>query len=414
MSTNNNIRVQYVPKMSASVLIPQFVTTPQPSSQLPQIPQLPQLQLPAQIPQLPQLSAQIPQLPQTNKTTEKTDTTDKITITNLTSAITDSLVSPISPISQDKEDKKRSKNWKLEKGYVELIAEQRTEGWFNARKFRVTASKYATLLGHCRRFESPEEAVDDILGLVEKKEPSKAMKLGTANEDGIRQSFCQLHKIEKVIEPSLCLSLRWFDFPCSWKNNMLLSEMYPNMLDNPDHPAWFVAGSPDGIVYFNSNLRANMEIKFTKDIYPDLKQKSQGTYYMKYRYSKYNNELMSKPFLNLISQCGYLETTGAVDKYPHMYISHLFQTQGCMFITDVKHCAYIVGSLEKEMYSEIIQYDENLWRYYIYPELIRIIETEIKPRMKANEREEFRKNVQEIIDLCKNNNITDERIPFSI
>ena len=73
-----------------------------------------------------------------------------------------------------------------------------------------------------------------------------------------------------------------------------------------------------------------------------------------------------------------------------------------------------MGSLEKEMYSELINFDENLWRYYIYPELIRIIETEIKPRILQSDREKIQKGIQEIIDLCIANNKSDERIPFNL
>ncbi len=307
-----------------------------------------------------------------------------------------------------------STNWRLETDYCELIAEQRSEGWFRARKYRATASKYATLLGLQLRFESPDEAVQDILGLKPKKEPTKAMQLGTLNESGIRDTFCEKFGVKKVIEPSLCLSLRWFDFPCSWNNNKMLSEMYPSMLEDPEHCSWFIAGSPDGILEFSNGLKTNMEIKFTKDIYDPLKRKTDNMFFTTHRYTEYTNELLSKPFQHLVPKTGHMSNTGAVDSYPHIYISHLFQMTGCMFITNKTHCAYVVGSLEKEMYSEMVSYDENLWRYYVYPELIKIIETEIKPRLTSEQRKEFKESVQEIIDLCKKNNVTDTMINFKL
>lgn len=305
-------------------------------------------------------------------------------------------------------------DWKVEKDYLELIAEQRSDGWFAARKYRITASKYATLLGLSLQFETPNEAIKEILGLKAKKEPNKAMQLGTLNEDGIRKQFCKKYFVTTAIEPSLCLSLRWYDFPCSWNGNKMLSSIYPSMMTNIDHPNWFISGSPDGILYFCNGERTNMEIKFTKSIYDNLRRKTDGVFYGKYRYTNYDNKFLSKPFANLITKSGYISETGAVDCYPHVYISHLFQMQGCMHMTNVKKCAYVVGSLEKEMYAEIIHFDENLWRYYIYPELVRIIEMEIKPRMTTDMRNEFYNNVREMIELCKKNNATDSKIEFVI
>ena len=153
-------------------------------------------------------------------------------------------------------------NWKLGPGFVELIAEQRSESWFNARKCRVTASKYASLLG-LSSFETPLESIGTILGTIEQKAPNAAMQLGTEKEDVVRKRYCEQYGATAV-EPSLCIGLIWYDIMCSWDENKLLSSKYKSMLEDPEHPNWFIAGSPDGFLTYGNGQMANMEIKFPK------------------------------------------------------------------------------------------------------------------------------------------------------
>lgn len=281
-------------------------------------------------------------------------------------------------------------NWKYRKHYIELVAEQRTPGWFNARKCRVTASKYASLLG-LSNFESVLESVESVLGITPQKAPNAAMQLGTEKEDVVRKFYCEKYRAQ-VIEPSLCIGLRWYDVMCPWTGKRL-SDKYKSMLSDPDHPNWFLAGSPDGFLTFENGQTANMEIKFPKKMYGPLIQKSSGTYFSTYRYHNHP----TTAFKERLDKSDVLATTGVLDYYPHIYTSHLFQMQGCMALTGEIRCAYVVGSLDIGTYDEIVLFDEDLWRHYLYPELIRVIETEIKPRMTVLQKKEFREEICSII-----------------
>ncbi len=67
------------------------------------------------------------------------------------------------------------------------------------------------------------------------------------------------------------------------------------------------------------------------------------------------------------------------------------------------------------MYDEMVKFDENFWRYFLYPSLVKVVEMEIKPRMDDHMREEFTRSVAEIIGQAKKAGRTiDQMIPFQI
>jgi len=291
--------------------------------------------------------------------------------------------------------------WKYRKGrkssFVELNAKQRTPPWDGARKDRLTASIYESVLGLSRFSGSGKiETIERMMGLRESKPITEAMQLGIINEDPLRNWYSDISN-SKITEPSLCLGLSWYDFPMSWNNNMLLSKIYPSQLSDPLHPNWFIGGSPDGEVYFEDGLDANLEIKFTKKLYTPLDERLTeiNSNIPKFRYGKWSPSLLCQPF-----QCDirkYFDVNdGVIDFFPHIWRSHFMQMQGCMALLGRSQCVYLVGT-PTQKYVEMIPFDERYWRCYLYPNLVEVVETEIKPRMSKEHKQKFADQVKDII-----------------
>ncbi len=294
--------------------------------------------------------------------------------------------------------------WKYRTDFVELNAEQRSPEWFRAREFRITASIYESILGHSS-FTSKEETIHRLLGLIPNKVQNEAMRLGQENEGPLRDYYSKLTNCT-ITEPSLCLSLKKYDFSLEWHQGKMLSEIYPDQLADPLHPNWFIGGSPDGEIYPPGSPvpLLNLEIKYTKNLYGPLVEMSdqirQGTVTVQSRYIDHYDPELAKVFLPDTRRQGF--PCGAIDYFPHIWQSHFMQMQGCMAILNRRACVYLVGS-PQGTYSEIIPFDDRYWRYFLYPSLVRAVELDLKPAMSKEQLTNFSLEVQKIIDMIKTN-----------
>lgn len=293
--------------------------------------------------------------------------------------------------------------WTYRGDFVELNAEQRSDAWFDSRLFRITASVYEAVLG-LSKFNTKQESIDRILGKIPNKTPNEAMLLGQANEDPLRKQYSKQNNCV-INEPSLCLTLRQFDFPMNWRGGKMLSEIYPDQLADPLHPNWFLGGSPDGEIYFNgSNISyTNLEIKFTKNLYSPLIERMEnikkGYNITSARYAPHYDSQLAKYYSVLTSKHCY--PSGVIDYYPHIWQSHYMQMQGCMAILNKSQCVYLVGSQTHEPYSEIVPFDDMYWRTFLYPSLVRTVELDIKPGMSEKQLEDFVVRIKDIINIIK-------------
>ena len=400
--------------------------------------------------------------------------------------------------------------WNFRNTFVELAAPQRSPGWFRARN-RITASVYESALdlspfttgytdSNGKTLSCQEEAIGRILGKIPPKEENEEMRIGkeqepferkwfartnhlriTHDRNKLREEYCSTKsglsevpfadKVHKgyLYEPSLCLPLRWYDFPMQWKEDKLLSSFYPSQLEDPLHPNWFIGGSPDGEISFSHRpdslesegfpfyqfrqpgfsgfqkiYDANLEIKFPKGMYLPLLnhfvQIHEGQWEDWPRYTTYHNTRLSQPFLEEIRAAQLPFTSGVIDHFPHIWRSHFMQMQGCMAITGRKHCIYQVGSFtegtperpdskiryplrpgdaegtperpdSKIRYVEVVPFDEKYWRYFLYPSLVEVVETKLKPAMSEKQLQDFTEDVRRIIEIVPKS--AEVRIPFS-
>lgn len=296
--------------------------------------------------------------------------------------------------------------WKVQKGYLELLAPQRSNQWKRARK--VTASNIEAILG-LSRFKTKADIIGQILGGPEKSftlTEQARMDFGTRMEAPLRTfhmtRFCPT---ATVIEPSLCIGLKWYDIPF---RDGKLSDFYPSQLEDPLHPNWWIGGSPDGILTFPDGRTRNLELKFTEKGYAPLLERAKGTDISlskeAYRYTPCASQL----YLSELKELGLNVEAGALDYFPHIWRSHYLQMQTCMFVTRNLECDYGVGS-PSSYYTETIPYDERLW-ISVYRELIHIIEEEIKPRMSSCQLEDFTKEIKQAIQLVPSE--MELRVPF--
>ena len=275
-----------------------------------------------------------------------------------------------------------SKIWEFRHAgnFLELLCPQKSDEWFYYRKFRITASNYEKLIGNSPYPKSSiQDGVNELLGLTPKLVPNTAMLLGIENEDRVRDYVKSKFDGMEITEPSLCISNRWISLPCLDK--------YGSPDRNPLHPFHFCnAGSPDGLISHKGQL-ANMEIKFTLNMYEKLLGEKPR--------SRFNNSripCIDKMFGN----------SGFIDKFGHITTSHYYQMQGCMHITNRPSCVYAVGSPDK-VYIEDIPYDYNFYSNFLYPNLIHTAINDIIPQMTTDQVYEFKTQIEQLQKLIPNN-----------
>ena len=252
--------------------------------------------------------------------------------------------------------------------YMELIAEQRTPGWFQARKFRCTASKTSVFVTGKSQFSELEYEINLLTGRELPPPPNHAMQMGTLNEEPTIEYYCKSTGFTHR-EVSLCVPI-WHD----------------EQLEDNFHANWFIAGSPDGIIS-KGNLVGNLEVKYPQQLYRPLREK-----------------LFKLREFHPRTSYGKSGIKG-VDNKSHIYVSHYMQMQQCMAITGNKWCSYVVGNAKKDsnnpMYTEKVKFRSNYFWNFMYPELVVFVENYIKPRMSKKDEKAFRSGVDEIIKIYK-------------
>lgn len=289
-------------------------------------------------------------------------------------------------------------------GYIELMAEQRSTEWFEARKYRITSSILESLITNTSKFSTMKETIQRILGNCEPTITNEHMQRGTKYEPYLRDAYKTISSCD-IYEPGLCIGTTTYDHPMITNNNRMMSEVYPCMLKNADHPNWYIGASPDGIIKDIYNPKA-LEIKCPKEIPKDLLQNAKKWNENKngpnnnpryHRASPGSNMELYKVYSKDIEKLyGPTCPLGFIDYYGHIYLSHFLQMQQHMHVLRKKECVYLVGTFEGT-YIETVKFDERYYKYVIYPKLVEIVESKIKPEMPLKEREEFSKRVRKII-----------------
>ena len=288
--------------------------------------------------------------------------------------------------------------WSLRQGHVELNAPQRSEPWKLARR-RVTASNVEGVLG-LSTFKTQESCISEILGGKEKSftvEEIRRMDLGTAMEDPVRQFHIDTKygPGTTIIEPSLCVGLQWYDISSSGQK---LSDKYSSQLTNNLHPNWLIGGSADGIITLPNGTKRNMEIKYSEKGYKPLFEHHTNrgkTGKLPFRFI----EGTTNAYMSELKLLGIDSEFGAVDYFPHIWRSHFYQMQTCMFTNRNRECDYVPVS-PNFYYTETVPFDEKYWVHIIYPRLIDIIENQIKPRMTNGQLHEMSTEIDNIIKIC--------------
>lgn len=209
--------------------------------------------------------------------------------------------------------------------YYELTYPQRSEGWLNARKLRVTASVFAQaadLSPYC----SAEQLMKQMLG-IEKKDFSKfqtmVMNHGTIMEPYARDYYERKYKCT-VEERGLVIP--------KWCKN--------------------IGVSVDGYVPKTNSI---IEIKCPRSMYGEL---------IDHSYKKKMGQVFPRLY------------------HDHIKIDHYCQMQGGMAIMDVEFCDYIVysSSQDKACVNRVYR-NRDFWDNVLYPKLLKFIEV-LKDRSK--------------------------------
>lgn len=279
----------------------------------------------------------------------------------------------------------KMQDYEYTEGYFSLIAEQRSDAWFSARKFRCTASLASVFVSGESKFTTLEKVINVLVGRELQDPVNVAMQLGSNSEEIAQKNYEEISE-NKVKEVSLCIPIWNANSLCNYQN-LAVAEVnfdHGTQLENPLHPHWFIAGSPDGLVLDPSGDKVNLEIKFPKALYHSLK-----------------NNFIERQRVTP----GVLGNKYGVDSHSHIFISHYMQMQQCMAVTGASFCDYFVDNpihdKNNPPYLERIPFDPVYWWDYMYPNLIEVIETKIKPLIKKREMSRFKTEVEKLISLTK-------------
>ena len=220
---------------------------------------------------------------------------------------------------------------KIGSNWLNLSA-QRSEGWYNARKGRITASNFATAIG-ISIFSTAEQLADDITGIKKKvvtKQSQELMDYGTEHEDDARKWYERIsgNKVEEI--------------------GLIVPEWQP-----------LLGCSLDGCV-----LEANKEPWQTDGM---IEIKCPKKFYQPLNHYMLNQSLGWQPEEN---------------DHNHIWPSHWCQIQGCLAITEKKWCDYVVFCQpEKKVFVERINFDSHFWLDTLLPKLTNFITNELEPRL---------------------------------
>jgi len=199
--------------------------------------------------------------------------------------------------------------------------EQRTIGWKQARKGRVTGSIVSECIGN-KNFHTPLEMANQIAGISSipiSSEQQKIMDYGTLHEDDARKWYSDMNGVT-VREGGFAVPK--FDSR--------------------------IGMSPDGIVIINNEEVGLIEIKCPQSFYKPL--------------IDYENK--GRP---------------STEKYNHIWRSHYDQMQMGMAIFDKKWCDYIVFCIpDNKVFVERVYRNRDYWNE-MYNKICKFIDTILKP-----------------------------------
>lgn len=197
--------------------------------------------------------------------------------------------------------------------------------WDNTRKYRLTASKFASALGLTPQFDTPDDTADYILGIRKKTftlKSQRLMALGVRDEPLGRNAYSKIYSVE-VKEVGLAIPK--YDLR--------------------------IGSSVDGIVGTDGTI----EIKRTEALYSPIES-----------------------FLDN-KACGW---TPPPFYHEHIYDSHHLQMQGGLEILNRKWCDYVVISPpQNRIFIYRVQRDKNYWETFIYPGIQKFFLEKIEPRL---------------------------------
>lgn len=260
------------------------------------------------------------------------------------------------------------KGWKDKGSYYLNVNEQRSNGWFRARLFRVTTSEFGTPLG-VSPYCTPNEYALYLSGLRKKEFyqfEMDRMNHGTRTEDECRFIFCALKNApgdqcpsrddESFSRDDISWNDRDSTVPGIITHSRRTTQPGDNQPRGMNDPGGFitvrevglavpkdnlfVGGSTDGIVYFDGvKSKYNVEIKCPQRMYKELED---------------NLQLM-----NLSSSTRYIENNEP-DDYKYVKPIHYAQMQGCIHILNAEACYYIVYDKVRELMCVVlIQRDQE-------------------------------------------------------
>jgi putative phage-type endonuclease len=209
--------------------------------------------------------------------------------------------------------------------YYELLCAQRSAGWHQERKGRVTASNFGTAAGHSE-YKTRLELMREMAGLQKPKDfaffQRRAMDLGVALEPYVRDWYEGEYK-RKVIERGLVVP-KW----C-----MRIGVSVDGWIENPD----------DG----KKRQQGIIEIKCPTNMYPQL-----------------------------VDHSHRIQKGEKFPEFYHLHIKpeHYDQMQGGMAILDADYCDYIVYvDKTKDIYPTRIMRDRKYWNEELYPKLLSFV-----------------------------------------
>lgn len=198
--------------------------------------------------------------------------------------------------------------------YYVLNTDQRSDIWFKARKYRITASRcFNTLVSN--RYSNQDEYLLEICDLKPKQEMNAHMFRGIVLEEPVCKWFEKEYS-QKVTHIGLCV------------------------------PKWcqYISASPDGLLQDDEGI---IEIKCVSD-------------------------------LNKEYRANLHRVKSVKDDYDYIDVSHFNQMQLCMAVLNRSYCIYIVCCVYTgEIYVEKIPFFPSHFQDLLYPAILKFINVKL-------------------------------------
>lgn len=231
-------------------------------------------------------------------------------------------------------------------------SQQGSQGWHEARYNRLTASKFGAAIGKSQ-FSTPEKTADHVAGIKYEEHDQAAierMSHGTQMEPLARDWYCKKYGVEAE-EVGIAI------------------------------PKWNVdiGGSLDGMVYHwlsPEDQRRNSNNLIGERIGPDGRLKRTLVGAIEIKCPKNGVYWPLKKRVQDISNG--IDRTG---DYSHIYPNYYAQMQGCIKISNLPWCDFIVFCPDKnDVYVERVEFNEQYWTNILEPGINDFITHQLKPR----------------------------------